>query len=240
MEDEFARIGLTITPSRSKMFTIYTDGGARNNGKRSCTCAWAVYVADDSPLNESGRIVVDPSNQKAELYAIRMALTKMAAESTKIAADFEHDTIETVRIVTDSQYSIDAITKWCKNWERNGWRTYKGEPVKHSKIIKDCLALKRGLEQRGLQVDFCHVNSHMLPPKDKDSPEYVLWYGNYKADKMVSSALEDKRNSDAKLAIPKGKVVSINWDGTVLDENVRESKSKRSSTSAESVVEVTW
>src|SRR6476660_3213701 len=96
--------------------TAFTDGGARNNGKPNCTAAWATYFSDNEdlvPYNESGNILIDPSNQKAELYAIKKALGKLIAIVDSCSP------VGAVRIITDSQYSIDCITKWCRNWEKN-------------------------------------------------------------------------------------------------------------------------
>ena len=39
-------------------------------------------------------------------------------------------------IKTDSKYSIDCITKWSANWERNGWKTSDGNDVKNIDLIK--------------------------------------------------------------------------------------------------------
>ena len=34
-----------------------------------------------------------------------------------------------VEVTTDSKYMMDGITKWIKNWKRNGWRTAAKKPV---------------------------------------------------------------------------------------------------------------
>ena len=36
-----------------------------------------------------------------------------------------------VRIFTDSNYVKMGLTEWSKNWERNGWKTTKGDDVKN-------------------------------------------------------------------------------------------------------------
>lgn len=210
--------------------TAFTDGGARNNGKPHCVAAWAVYFDDLSKYNETDRILIDPSNQKAELYAIKMALKKL----TEIVSNQKETTSTSVRIVTDSQYSIDCVTKWCRNWEKNGWRTYKGEHVKHSTIIKDCLAYIAGLEKTmGSKVTFLHVNSHTIPPKNKDSEEYAVWYGNYMADKMVNETMS---RPDISKNGRFGKVIRIDWDGAILSETETETETDKSG----KIVTVTW
>lgn len=216
---------------------VYTDGGAKNNGKRSCTASWGVYFETDSmnlsEFSECGMINMDPSNQKAELYAIRKALEKLS----HILQGKDVSKISSIQIVTDSQYSIDCLNKWYKNWEKNGWKTYKGDRVKHSTLIKECKLFMDEI-RKTIDLKFTHVNSHMLPPVDKSSTEYRIWYGNYTVDKMVSSCLT---NESAEISLPKGKVISIDWNGSVVSEedDLKQEKIKRQKED-DRIINVSW
>lgn len=225
-----------------KPLTIFTDGGAKNNGKKSCIAAWAVFFDDETGVisqpslmryNEAGRIFSEPSNQKAELYAIKSALEK----ALHICENKEIPIVETIQIVTDSQYSIDCLTKWCKNWEKNGWRTYKGEKVKHDIIIKESLKSMEELKRFVSSVELKHVNSHLIAPKDSTSKEYLIWYGNYKVDKMVAACMNNATQNESSFHMPKGKMISIDWDGTMLESNEKTEKKKSSD---EAAITVTW
>jgi ribonuclease HI len=68
------------------------------------------------------------TNQRAELTAIQRAL--------EIAPKDHH-----IRIITDSNYSINCCDLWYKKWCKNGWKTSLGEPV----INKDLIVLVRNL-----------------------------------------------------------------------------------------------
>ena len=162
-----------------------------------------------------------------------MALSKLVNIVDNVLS--ESGGIPSVRVVTDSQYCIDCVTKWCKNWEKNGWRTYKGEHVKHSTIIKKCIAYISELEKKiGCKVEFKHVNSHTIPPKDKNGEEWKIWYGNYMADKMVNETMNE---SDGGQKTKFGKVIQIDWDGAILSSNDKPS----TNTSANGkVVTLTW
>ncbi|GHF45706.1 ribonuclease HI [Deinococcus metalli] len=47
-----------------------------------------------------------------------------------------------VRVVTDSQYLRKAFTDgWILKWQRNGWKTAGGEPVKNRDLWEDLIAL---------------------------------------------------------------------------------------------------
>ena len=96
-----------------------------------------------------------------------------------------------VTIVTDSKYAIDCLTKWCIAWERNGWMTSKGDPVKHAEVIKESLMLVRTLpenfEADEPRVKFRHVRSHRKKPIDR--AEAFFWTGNDQADRMAGQIL---------------------------------------------------
>jgi ribonuclease HI len=190
----------------SNTITVFTDGGAKNNGKSSCTAAWGVFFPDEnlSAYTESNRILVEPTNQKAELYAIERALTKIEE-----IVRHNHPKPESIRIVTDSRYSIDCITKWYQNWEKQGWRTRQGSCVKHSGIIRKCNKLLGEIKsQSRIKVQFVHVRSHTIPPVQKDGDDYALWHGNYMVDKLVNQTLTSPEKDPSRFT----KVVQIDWN----------------------------
>jgi uracil-DNA glycosylase len=181
-----------ITP---KQLYIFTDGAATKNGRENCRASYAYYICDYSANN---RIVayevkkadlVPPStipgekysssNNRGELMAIMMALKYIADE--KIRTD-------SITIVSDSEYSINCITKWAPNW-------YK-DPIKHSlsekknlDLIKPALDYLREVRQCN-SVSFRHIKSHTKAPADKVSFEWFLWNGNDTADKLCANLLK--------------------------------------------------
>jgi len=151
---------------------IFTDGSSHRNGYLDCTSGFGVYFDNALYDSISRPTHVQPSNQRAELEAILFALETIS-----------HDT-RLFTIVTDSRYSLDCIQTWSKNWRRNGWKTTKGDPVKHSDIIKRILESLAGKE-----TSFLHINSHKPRPFDETTLEYTLWHGNDKADKLAKASL---------------------------------------------------
>ena len=43
---------------------------------------------------------------------------------------------ESVDVVSDSRYVVDALSKWIHGWRRKGWRTAAGEPVLNRDLIE--------------------------------------------------------------------------------------------------------
>lgn len=144
---------------------VYTDGAASNNGTSKCRAGYAVWFGEDDPRNFSDIVRENPSNQIAELLAIRKALEMVNEEQ--------------YTVVTDSQYSINCLTKWVQVWETNGWITSNGKAVKHKKIIQEAVNMLRNHK-------LVHVKSHM-PEPDINSAEWKHWNGNRQADRAAVS-----------------------------------------------------
>jgi ribonuclease HI len=149
---------------------VFTDGSCVNNGKKTAYGGYGIFFGKNDLRNVSKRFDSKEkvSNNKAELTAILECL-KLLTPAMKYY------------IVTDSDYSINCVTKWYKGWELNGWKTSKKQPVKNVELIKgiiECL--------KSLNIKFLHVESHKDMPEDRRSMEYKLWYGNYMADYLAT------------------------------------------------------
>ncbi len=55
---------------------------------------------------------------------------------------------ETIEIVSDSRYVVDALSRWIHGWRRKGWRTAAGEPVLNRDLIEAVDARARELVVR--------------------------------------------------------------------------------------------
>lgn len=144
---------------------VYTDGAASGNGNSKCKAGYAVWFGEDDPRNFSDMVRENPSNQIAELLAIRKALEIVGGNR--------------YTIVTDSQYSINCLTKWVHVWETNGWITSSGKAVKHKKIIQEAVSMLGNHK-------LVHVKSHIQQP-NRDSAEWKHWNGNKQADRAAVS-----------------------------------------------------
>lgn len=151
-----------------KYTTIYTDGACPNNGNGAKEASIGIFFGDNDSRNISSLFnMSNPTNNRAELYAILVAL---------------ESSIGTVEICSDSQYAISCLTKWVNKWEKNDWKTASGKPVKNKEILID---IKERMKNRN--IIFRHVSNfnHKIP-KDKANKDH---YGNYMADKLANDAL---------------------------------------------------
>jgi ribonuclease HI len=92
---------------------IYTDGACLGNPGRG---GWgAILVWQDQEKELSGG-EADTTNNRMELMAAIKAL-----EAVKRPVP--------IRLVSDSTYLRDGITKWIHGWRKNGWKTASKNPV---------------------------------------------------------------------------------------------------------------
>lgn len=100
--------------------TAAADGSALGNPGPA---GWAWYVDDD--CWRAGGWPHGTNNQ-GELMAV-LDLFRATA----------HVPAEDLHILCDSQYVINAVTKWMPGWKRKGWRKADGKPVLNVDLLKD-------------------------------------------------------------------------------------------------------
>ena len=100
--------------------TAAADGSALGNPGPA---GWAWYVNDD--CWRAGGWPHGTNNQ-GELMAVLDLLRATA-----------HRPEEDLRILCDSQYVINSITKWMPGWKRKGWRKADGKPVLNVELLRE-------------------------------------------------------------------------------------------------------
>ena len=112
----------TLDIDYDKPLSIYTDGGAR---MRTRFGAWAFNVV------QGGKIIYCSSGGYEQTTCNHMEL--MAIK--KAYSWLKDNNIKKANILSDSQYSVNALTQWRYGWERRGWKTSYGAPVKNKELI---------------------------------------------------------------------------------------------------------
>jgi len=113
-----------------KLLVVHTDGACRGNGTPRAVSGCGVWFGSDGdPRNVSVRLPVPPhSNQRAELFAVLLAMQTVLAEIARGCPEGEADkrnretTGRVLRIVSDSKYCVLGITTWMAGWHANGWQ----------------------------------------------------------------------------------------------------------------------
>ena len=115
---------------------VFTDGACSGNPGPG-GWAWA-----SSPTHFGSGGEFETTNNKMELTAVLEALRANPGPLT---------------VVMDSTYVKDGLEKWSKGWQRNGWRTKAGQPVKNQEIWQPLVDLA---DARSHEVTFEWVKGH--------------------------------------------------------------------------------
>ncbi|KAH6718147.1 ribonuclease H-like domain-containing protein [Leptodontidium sp. MPI-SDFR-AT-0119] len=145
---------------------IAVGGTCRGNGQENARSAIGVYFSMNSRHNR-GRVLPAnvKTNQAAELYAGLEALRM--ADSVRMMMDEQMEGLEQVVIKSDSVYLVKGMTEWALKWERDGWKTAKGQPVVNEELFKQLLDQYKALADSGVEVLFWHVRRDFNTEADR-------------------------------------------------------------------------
>ena len=129
-----------------KSVEAFTDGACKGNPGPG---GWGVLLRSGEHTREIFGGEPETTNNRMELTAAIEALTALK-DSCR------------VDLTTDSTYVRDGVTQWMAKWERNGWRTAAGKPVKNKDLWQ---AL--GTQVQRHQVSWHWVKGHSGHPENE-------------------------------------------------------------------------
>ena len=133
----------------------YTDGACSGNPGPG---GWGVVLQARSGLKvtkqrELNGGAAETTNNRMELTAAIKALEALTRKSQ-------------IRIVTDSVYVKDGVTKWILGWKKNGWLTSAKKPVKNEDLWK-----KLDAAQENHEVSWEWIKGHAGHPENELADE---------------------------------------------------------------------
>jgi ribonuclease HI len=128
---------------------VFTDGACTHNGSASAKAGYAVWFPEAKERSVAARLPVhEPqTNQRAELSAIHRAVVILDE------AGYMDDDIV---VYTDSEYSINCLTKWIPGWMARQWKTSAGGDVLHKDLIQETARRLAKFKSHR----FIHVRAH--------------------------------------------------------------------------------
>lgn len=165
------------SPTVPNAFHLFTDGACSDNGKKNAKGGYGVHVYYDSQYDVSLPLMSSEpqTNNRAELRGIQAAFDLIDQHGETWSKSY-HD----FYIWSDSQYSIDCLTKWTKSWRNNNWKKKDGNEIQNLDLIKPLFERL----QRMPRVSLHHVRGH------QDSKRHEFPFdGNAKADTLATKAL---------------------------------------------------
>lgn len=137
-----------VEKHRCNVLYAYTDGSCYPNPGPG---GWGVRLIWNLIAREIYGGGPDQTNNTMELMAIKMAIMARKRRSVPMI------------VYSDSKYSIGALSKWWRDWERNGWRTSKGDAVKNQDIIKSTISMiTDNIEFKWIKGHVGHVHNERV------------------------------------------------------------------------------
>ncbi|WWW13248.1 ribonuclease HI [Spirobacillus cienkowskii] len=108
--------------------TLYSDGACSGNPGPG---GWACVLIYNNQKRRISGYEKHTTNNKMELMGVIRGLESLTRPMP-------------VLIITDSQYVKNAFTAgWLENWQKNGWKTKSGSPVKNQELWLQLCLLQR-------------------------------------------------------------------------------------------------
>ncbi|ODN03562.1 Ribonuclease H1 [Orchesella cincta] len=123
---------------------VYTDGACTKNGNKAAKAGIGVWFGSGHPLNISEPVEGRQTNNTAEIQAAERAIREAKLNG-----------INKLKVKTDSQFTINCVTKWIFNWRRNNWRLSSGGDVKNK---EDLIKLDDAMQN--MEIKWSYVAGH--------------------------------------------------------------------------------
>ncbi len=139
-----------------KYIELFTDGACSGNPGPG---GWGVVLRYNGHEKELSGGEKDTTNNRMELTAAIMGLSALK-EPCK------------VRLVTDSKYVADGITKgWAESWRRNNWRKADKKPALNPDLWEKLLNL---INEHDVTIDW--VKGHAGHPENERCDRLAVEY----------------------------------------------------------------
>lgn len=144
-----------------KKIEIFTDGACSGNPGPG---GWGAILRYNGAEKELSGGEKNTTNNRMELTAVIESLSALK-EPCK------------VKLVTDSKYVADGVTKgWAESWRKNGWRKADKKPALNPDLWEKLLNL---LEVHNVEI--CWVKGHAGHPENERCDRLaVTFYNNLK------------------------------------------------------------
>ena len=96
-----------------------------------------------------GSSIEPGTNNRAEILAVLTALQEL-----------KNYVVSIIEIYTDSEYTVNATTKWIKQWIKHGWIKQDGSPVSNSDLLKELAKELEELKTKDIVFNISWVRGH--------------------------------------------------------------------------------
>ncbi len=153
--------------------TIFTDGSSRGNPGPG---GFGAIVIAEGKVTELGGREERTTNNRMELMAAIAALSHL--QNLKLKTD-------NIKLLTDSAYLVNGITKWVYSWEHRNWVTIDKKPVLNKDLWEQLMELVKLRK-----VEWKVVGGHIGVPGNMRCDEIATAFADNLPPKLYSGILE--------------------------------------------------
>lgn len=159
------------------MIHLYCDGGCSGNQTSENIGGWGTVLVYREHIKELKGGEFNTTNNRMELTALIEGLRAI------------QNTAKPVSVYSDSAYIVNCFhQKWHINWQKNGWKNSKKEPVENQDLWQELL----DLVARHPQVHFFKVKGHLDP---QDQGAMKRWHAKFVTDYGVDMPFDRYQES---------------------------------------------
>ncbi|KAJ2451390.1 hypothetical protein GGF42_004269 [Coemansia sp. RSA 2424] len=151
-KDHLAELIPRPTHTRS---IVYVDGAFLPDRG---TAGIGAYFENANVAPVAERLPGHQSNARAEVYAIVVALDRLAAAMEEASEAL--DRVREIWVCSDSRYAVDGVNVHMEAWEQANWLTAKSKPIANRNVFRSLHQSIQRLSSQGYVVFVHHLPAH--------------------------------------------------------------------------------
>lgn len=155
---------------------VFTDGASRGNPGAT---GWGAVIALGDHVHELGGYRALGTNNQAELTAV--------VEAVEWITDQDEEP-EKITIYSDSAYTISGATSWIFGWQKRGWQTKTGDPVKNKELWQ---RFSTAREAADFEITFQKVKGHASIPGNERADDIATGFADQVDLDLYDGSRED-------------------------------------------------
>lgn len=163
-------------------FTIYSDAGSFNNGKKNKdlpvwgSAATIILDSEGNTIHTNVKVFPDATNNFCELYGSLYGLVWLTQQ---------YPDGFSVRAVSDSQYVVKGANEWIHGWKKRGWKNNEGVPTKNRELWE---VIDKLNYDRRYNIKYDWVRGHQGKSKTREEDEDI--YFQEQCDSLAVKAIK--------------------------------------------------
>ncbi len=152
---------------------IFSDGACSGNPGRG---GWGSVLVHQGQVREMGRHDESTTNNRMEMMAVLAPIESLLTTPSRGKLK--------IHVLSDSTYVIKGASQWLAGWQRRGWKTADGAPVKNQDLWERFASL-----QKAVSIDWHYVPGHSGVAGNERCDEIAVAMTHHRALSLYEGSL---------------------------------------------------